>query len=338
VHSNPIKTSRYYFVILIGMKAVVLAGGHATRLWPITKDRAKPLLPLGEQPIIDYIIEELDELDEVIVSTNEKFAEDFEDYAEEFDRDNVRVVVENQDSEDEKPGTIGAIIKLLDKEGLEDDLLIVGGDNYFGLDFSEMLDFCKEKDGPVNVVYDVQDTELASSFGIVDTDGDAITDFKEKPEEPPSTLASTAFYFFPEDQVSLFNEYEEHFKETDVPAEKYLDEPGRLIEWAHEETDMYAFSFDGDWFDIGTRKGYIEATKAVVDENKISGETKNCDIGENVLVMKGSELENVTIENSIIFNNVKIRDSEVRDSLIDENSDIEGADLNGAIIGEHTML
>lgn len=320
------------------MKAVVLAGGHATRLWPITKDRAKPLLPLGEQPIIDYIIEELDELDEVIISTNEKFSEDFEDYAEQFNRDNVNVVVENHDSEDEKPGTIGAIIKLLDSEDLDDDLLIVGGDNYFGLDFSEMLDFCEEKDGPVNVVYDVKDLEMATSFGIVDTEGDEIKDFKEKPEEPPSTLASTAFYYFPKDQVSLFNEYEEHFKETDVPAEKYLDEPGRLIEWAHEKTDMYAFSFDGEWFDIGTRKGYIEATKAVVGENKIGGEIKNCDIGENVLIMKDSELENVTIENSIIFNDVKLKDSEVRNSLIDRNSDIEGADLNGAIIGEHTTL
>lgn len=320
------------------MKAVVLAGGHATRLWPITKDRAKPLLPLGDQPIIDYIIEELDELEEVIISTNEKFADDFEGYADEFNRENVRVVVENQNSEEEKPGTIGAIIKLLNNEDLQDDLLIVGGDNYFGLDFSEMLDFCEAKDGPVNVVYDVKDAEMASSFGIVDTKRDEIRDFKEKPEKPPSTLASTAFYYFPEDKISLFNEYEEHFKDTDVPAEKYLDEPGRLIEWAHNETSMYAFSFDGDWFDIGTRKGYIEATKAVVGENNIAGETQNCDIGDNVLVMRDSELENVTIENSIIFNDVKIKDSEVRNSLIDKNSDIEGADLNGAIIGEHTTL
>lgn len=322
------------------MKAVILAGGHATRLWPITKNRAKPLLPLGEQPIIDYIVEELDELEEIIISTNEKFAKDFREYAEEFERDNVSVVVESQDSEEEKPGTIGAIIKLLDDEDIEDDLLIVGGDNYFGLDFSEMLEFCEEKEGPVNVVYDVQDMEMASSFGIVDTDkrNDKISDFKEKPEEPPSTLASTAFYYFPEDQISLFHEYEEHFKDTDVPAEKYLDEPGRLIEWAHEETDMYAFSFDGNWFDIGTRKGYLDATKAVVSENNISGDTKNCDIGENVIVMEGAELENVKIENSIIFNEAIIKDSEVRNSLIDRNSDIEGADLNGAIIGEHTTL
>jgi len=89
------------------------------------KNRAKPLLPLGEQPIIDYIVEHLDDLDEIIISTNEKFAEDFEDYAEEIDRDNVNVVVESQGSEEEKPGTIGAIINLLDDEELEDDDLVI---------------------------------------------------------------------------------------------------------------------------------------------------------------------------------------------------------------------
>jgi len=179
---------------------------------------------------------------------------------------------------------------------------------------------------------------MATSFGIVDTDGDEITDFKEKPEEPPSTLASTAFYYFPEDQVSLFNEYEDQFKETDVPAEKYLDEPGRLIEWAHKKTDMYAFSFDGDWFDIGTKKGYLDATNAVVGENKIAGETKNCDIGDNVLVLNDVELENVSIENSIVFPETTIKNSDVRNTLIDSHSEVEDADINDAILGKHTTM
>lgn len=320
------------------MKAIVLAGGHATRLWPITKHRAKPLLPLGDRPIIDFIIDDMeDDVDEIIISTNAKFEDDFKDYAEEFDRD-VRVVVENQESEDEKPGTIGAIIKLIEKEDIEDDLLVIGGDNYYSFDVSDFLDFCLKKEGPANVVYDVKDHEMASSFGIVDVDGDRIVDFEEKPDTPPSTLASTACYFFPEDQVSLYHEYEEHFKDTDVPKEKYLDEPGRLIEWAHQETDMYAYSFDGDWFDVGTPEGYLEAVGSVIDGNVINGETSSCEIGENVVIMEDSKVKRTKIENSIVFSNVVIRDSEVRNSLVDQDSDIEGADLNGAIIGAHTTL
>lgn len=322
----------------IFMKAIVLAGGHATRLWPITKNRAKPLLPLGEKPIIDYIIEDMEDVDEIIISTNEKFAGDFEDYTDEYNRDNVRVVVEEQDSEEEKPGTIGAIIKLLDKEGLEDDLLVIGGDNYYSFDIADFIDFAQVKDAPANVVYDVKDKDLATSFGIVDTEGDEITGFEEKPDVPPSTLASTACYFFPEDKVSLFHEYEDHFRDTDIPAEKYLDEPGRLIEWAHEQTQMFAFSFDGDWFDIGTPTGYLNAMDAVVEVDVVNGEAVNSDIGDNVFIMQGARVENSCIENAIIFPGAEIHDSQIRNSIIDRDTEVENTQLNDAIIGEHTTL
>ena len=320
------------------MKAIVLAGGHATRLWPITKNRAKPLLPLGERPIIDYIIDDMEDVDEIIISTNEKFAGDFEDYKDEYNRDNVRVVVEEQDSEEEKPGTIGAIIKLLDKEGLEDDLLVIGGDNYYSFDIADFIDFSQEREAPANVVYDVKDKDMATSFGIVDTEGDEITGFEEKPDVPPSTLASTACYFFPEENVSLFHDYEEHFKETDIPAEQYLDEPGRLIEWAHEQTPMYAYSFTGDWFDIGTPEGYINAMEAVVDAEVVNGQAENSEIGDNVFIMEGARILDSKIENSIIFPESEIKDSEIRNSIIDRDTDIEDTELNDAIIGRHTSL
>jgi Nucleoside-diphosphate-sugar pyrophosphorylase involved in lipopolysaccharide biosynthesis/translation initiation factor 2B, gamma/epsilon subunits (eIF-2Bgamma/eIF-2Bepsilon) len=166
------------------MKAIILAGGHATRLWPVTKNRAKPLLPLGERPIIDYIVDDIvDEVDEIIISTNEKFAEDFKNYITENDLENtVRVVVEEQDSEEEKPGTIGAIINLIDQEDLEDDLVVIGGDNYQSFDGAEFIEFCKQKQSPANVVYDVENLDFATQFGIVDVSGEKIIDFEEKPE------------------------------------------------------------------------------------------------------------------------------------------------------------
>jgi glucose-1-phosphate thymidylyltransferase len=322
------------------MKAVVLAGGHATRLWPVTKDRAKPLLPLGEKPIIEYILEDLEELDEVIISTNDKFAEDFREYADEYNRENVTVAVESQQSEEEKPGTIGAIINLLDEEEIKDDLLVIGGDNYYSFNTSDFLDFCREKEGPVNVVYDVGEIELAKGFGIVATDDtdEKIVEFNEKPDQPPSTLASTACYYFPEEHVELFNKYEKHFKATDVPAEKYLDEPGRLIEWAHKKTDMFAYSFDGEWHDIGTIQGYLEAMDAVVDGNIINGKTKNCEVGNNVFIMEGTTVEDTAIDNAIIFPNTEITDSELRNSIIDKFCEIDDTDMNYALIGEHTTL
>jgi len=321
------------------MKAVILAGGHATRLWPVTKDRAKPLLPLGERPIIDYIIDEMEDFDEVLISTNEKFADDFEEYIELSGRDNIRVVVEEQDSEEEKPGTIGAIINILDQEEIEDDLLIIGGDNYYSFSIQDFVEFSQEKDAPTNVVFDVNDLAKASSFGIVDTDEDAIVGFEEKPEEPPSTLASTACYFYPESQLSLFHEYEEHFREnTDVPEDQFLDEPGRLLEWAHEQTDMYAYSFTGEWHDVGTPEGYLDAQKAVIDGKIVKGNIENSETNDNVFVMEGSTVKNSDLENVIIFHDVEIKNCTIKNSIIDNNCELEEADLNDAIIGEHTSM
>ncbi len=321
------------------MKAIILAGGHATRLWPITKNRAKPLLPLGEKPIIEYIIEGMtEEVDEIIISTNEKFASDFENYIQEYDRQNTRVVVENQDSEEEKPGTIGAIINLIETENLNDDLLVVGGDNYYSFDIDEFVRFSKEKDAPANVVYDVGTKAKATGFGIVDTEETKITGFMEKPDEPPSTLASTACYFFPQDQLSLFDEYEEHFKQTDVPADQYLDEPGSLIEWAHKKTPMYAYSFEGDWFDIGTVEGYLDSTGTLLGDSPIKGEVEDSRIGDNVVVMEGATVKDSRLENTIVFPNAHIEDSEVRSSIVDRDVEISNTELNDAVLGEHTQL
>ena len=322
------------------MKAIILAGGHATRLWPVTKNRAKPLLPLGDRPIIDYIIDDItDEVDEIIISTNEKFAGDFREYIQEKGlEDTVRVVVEDQNSEEEKPGTIGAIINLIDQESLDDDLVIIGGDNYQSFDGSEFIKFCREKQAPANVVYDVENLDFARQFGIVDVDDDRIVDFEEKPEEPPSTLASIAWYFFPSEELKLFRAYEEYFEDTDIPKEKYLDEPGRLIEWAHEKTDMYAFSFDGEWFDVGTPEGYLNATASLTDGNVVNGEVKSSEIGEDVVIMKDAVVRNSELENTIVFPNAEIKDSNVRNSIIDRYSDVKDVDLNDALIGEHTSI
>ncbi|MDY6761737.1 MAG: NDP-sugar synthase [Candidatus Nanohaloarchaea archaeon] len=319
------------------MKAIILAGGHATRLWPLTRDRAKPLLPLGGRPLIDYLVADLeDAVEEVLISTNEKFADDFEDYLAEYDRE-ARVVVEEQASEDEKPGTIGAVIDLLAREDIADDVLILGGDNYFGLDMGGVLEFFEEVDGPVNAVYDVGDREQARAFGVVDTDGDRITGFEEKPSDPPSTLVSTAVYLFPEDQLSLFDDYETYFASTDIPADEYLDEPGRLIEWAHTETAMYAYRFDGDWFDIGTPANYLAAQQEI-GETRIDGTANDSNLGSNVWVMDGAEINGSELENCIVFPDAEITDASLHDTIVDREATVDGKELEDAVVGAYSRI
>jgi glucose-1-phosphate thymidylyltransferase len=321
------------------MKAIVLAGGHATRLWPITRHRAKPLLSLDGRPIIDYIVADLedrDDIDTIYISTNRKFADDFREYIADNGYERTEVVTEDQASEEEKPGTIGAIIQLLDRMGADDDYLVIGGDNYYSFDLG---DFLETADGrPAIACYDVGSKEAATSFGVVETTDGTVTGFEEKPSDPSSTLASIACYFFPEDTVSLFHEYEDHFRDTDVPADRYLDEPGRLIEWAHRQTDILAYPFEGNWFDVGTREGYLTAQAALAEGNTIDGDVTGTDVGDNVYVMAGATVRDADLEDCIIFPGASIEDCTIRGSIIDEDADLKGLDVAESLIGKHSTV
>lgn len=321
------------------MKAIVLAGGHATRLWPITRHRAKPLLDLDGRPIIDYIVAELedrDDIDTIYISTNRKFADDFRQYIADNGYDRTEVVIEDQASEEEKPGTIGAIIQLLDRMGADDDYLVIGGDNYYSFDLGDFLETAGDR--PAIACYDVGSKEAATSFGVVETVDGTVTGFEEKPDDPASTLASIACYFFPQGDVSMFHEYEDHFRDTDVPEDRYLDEPGRLIEWAHRQTDILAYPFEGHWFDVGTREGYLTAQAALADGNTIDGDVTDTDVGDNVYVMAGATVEDADLEDCIIFPGATVEDCTIRGSIIDEDADLKGLDVAESLIGKHSTV
>jgi glucose-1-phosphate thymidylyltransferase len=318
------------------MKAVVLAGGYATRLWPITKHRPKMFLPVGEATVIDQIFEDLeadDRIDEVYVSTNERFADDFRDHIEESDFEKPTLSVEDTTDEDEKFGVMGALAQLVERENVDDDLVVIAGDNLISFDVADFVDFFAEKDAPTLAAYDVGSLERAKSYGLVNLDGDEVVDFQEKPDDPKSTLVSIACYAYPQDVVSDIDTY---LSEDGNP-----DEPGWFVQWLQSRQSVYAFTFEGAWFDIGTPESYLDAVAWQLDGDSIVADDatlENTTIGENVHVMPGAELVNSTVDNSIIFPNATLRDCDVRDSIIDENTVLESIDFSGALVGAHTTI
>ncbi|WP_435363222.1 sugar phosphate nucleotidyltransferase [Haloarchaeobius sp. DYHT-AS-18] len=318
------------------MKAVVLAGGYATRLWPITKHRPKMFLPVGDSTVIDQIFAELendDRIDEVFVSTNEKFAPEFEEHLAETDFEKPTLSVEDTSEEDEKFGVIGALAQLVDREGVDEDLVVIAGDNLISFDVSEFVDFFEAQDSPCLAAYDVGSKELAKSYGLVELDGKRIVDFQEKPDDPKSTLVSIACYAFTRDTVGLLEEY--------LEGDNNPDEPGWFIQWLQNREPTYAFTFEGAWFDIGTPDSYLDAVAWYLGgENYVaeSAEIANTTLGENVHVMEGAEITDSHIEGSVIFPNATIADSDIRNSIIDENTHLDNLDLAGALIGAHTHI
>jgi glucose-1-phosphate thymidylyltransferase len=229
------------------MKALILAAGYATRLRPLTDSIPKQLLPVGGRPMVDWILDKIRETsaDEVHLVTNARFAADFERWAQGKD---VRVHNDGTTSNDDRLGAIGDI-QFVD---LDDDALVVAGDNLFDYSLAEYEAYWRAKDGSCVAVLDVGDPELAKKYGIVDVDADdRIVGFVEKPENPPTTLCATATYLYNREHVRQVATY---LAEGNPP-----DQPGNYVAWLHKRAPVYAYRFQGDWYDIGDRDQLLEA-------------------------------------------------------------------------------
>ena len=239
------------------MNALILAGGYATRLYPLTETVAKPLLPLAGRPMIEYLLDavgRIPELESTHVVTNSRFAGDFRAWSAERDGGPVAVHDDGTRSNDDRLGAIGDMAFVLDRSGLaEDDLLVVAGDNLFDYDLRDFVDFWRARGEQSAVaLLDVGEPELASRYGVVGLDErDRIVEFVEKPANPPSTLAATATYLFGREHAGLIRSY---LAEGHAP-----DPPGAFIGWLYEREPVYGFRFEGDWLDIGDHAQLLEA-------------------------------------------------------------------------------
>jgi len=241
------------------MKALILAAGYATRLYPLTKEYPKPLLKVGKRPIINYIIDKLqaiDDIDEIIVVTNSKFMPKFKKWRSRLhSKKPVSLIDDLTKSLDDRRGAIGDMNFAVNKKRLKGDLLVMGGDNLFGSELNEFLSFAKVKSSPVIGVYNIKDKLEARKYGVIRMDRvNKLIDFKEKPKNPKSTLVAMCLYYFPKGKLKLIKEYLKDKKD------KY-DATGFYIDWLRKKVPVYGFVFDGFWYDIGEHKFYREANQ-----------------------------------------------------------------------------
>ena len=244
------------------MISIILAGGYARRLWPLTKDIAKPLLPIGEKCVIDYIMEKLvglDEIDKIIVSTNLRFKDDFEEWAKRYPDINLEFVHDKSYREEEKPGAVKALSNIT--SGLQDDCLVIAGDNLFTDDLGKIVKEYRRRKATIIGLYDVGDLELAKNYGVVVVDDDLkVVSMEEKPSRPKSTLVSTGIYIFPRKVLPRFKEY--------IGSGQNPDEPGRFMRWLLGVEPVYGYVLSGEWYDIGT----LETYRRVLERFAPSGE------------------------------------------------------------------
>ncbi|MEA3558930.1 MAG: nucleotidyltransferase family protein [Candidatus Thermoplasmatota archaeon] len=239
----------------MGMDVIVLAGGFAKRMWPLTRDRPKHLLEIAGRPMLSYTLDTLVEMNDVgtiYISTNEAFQGQFAEFATGYPEEKVKLIIEPSPTEDRKLGSIGGLGYLIEKERLCSDTIIIGGDNLFEFHPSEAVDVFNDVNRDIVAVYDVGSKDAAKLYGIVDAGEDGIiTGFLEKPQDPPSTMAATAFYIFKADTIKLVLGYLEDGGKPDAL--------GFFISYLVENRPVYAWKFKGRWFDIGSLEVYYRA-------------------------------------------------------------------------------
>ena len=241
------------------MKSLILAAGYATRMYPLTLDKAKPLLPVAGKATIEHIIEridEIDEIDEILVVTNRKFYKQFLAWKKKFaSRRPIKILNDQTFSEEDRLGAIGDMDFVIKREGIQDDFLVIAGDNLFEGGLREFVDFAKLKSPASSIgLFNLKDKEAVKRYSQVRLNGNGrIIEFKEKPEQPTATLVAKCVYFFPVDKLAKIAEY--------ILLGGEIDAPGHYISWLCRKDVVYGFTFCGSWYDIGNYEVYKKADK-----------------------------------------------------------------------------
>jgi glucose-1-phosphate thymidylyltransferase len=240
------------------MKAVILAAGYATRLYPLTLDRPKALLDVGGRPMVEHLLQQLqgvEGLDGTYLVTNSKFAGAFRDWATGWAGTEVRIVDDGTADEETKLGAIGDLELTIREAAIDDDLIVLAGDNLFSESLAPFGEFARQTDAPVLGVYDVGDLDAVRRYNAIELDeDDRLTFFEEKPEQPRSTLTGIALYFYPRRSLGLVRGY--------LAAGNNPDQPGRLVQWLYRREPVYAWRVPGRWYDIGSAETLAEADRA----------------------------------------------------------------------------
>lgn len=239
------------------MKCLILAAGYATRLYPLTENFPKPLLKVGDKAILDWLIDDIDTsgmIDTYVVISNHKYAHHFEDWAKEKTQ-NVVVADDGTSSNETRLGAVCDVQFAIDKLGLDDDMLVIAGDNVLDFSLTRFMDYAKKQGTSCIMRYYEAEEKKLVKCGVVEIDGDdRILSMEEKPAQPKSHWCCPPFYVYSKDDAK-------RVKEAIEGKECGTDAPGSFIAWLSTKTAVHAMEMPGMRYDIGNLQSYEQVQK-----------------------------------------------------------------------------
>ncbi len=237
------------------MKAIILAAGYATRLYPLTENQPKALLPINEKKILDFIVDEIDtipEVNELILVSNHKFTPHFEEWAKvRTAHFPIKVLDDGTVDDDTKLGAVGDMAFAVRTAGVDEDILVMAGDNIFTFPLLDFYRYFKKVNADCILIKELERKEdLQRMANAVLDEENRVTFMEEKPKEPKTRNAVFASYFYKKETLPLLETYLEEGNNPDAP--------GFFPSWLYQRKPVYAFAFEGECYDIGTHESYKE--------------------------------------------------------------------------------
>ncbi len=238
------------------MKCLILAAGYATRLYPLTENFPKPLLKVGKKTILDWLTDDIDQntdIHEFIVISNHKFAHHFVAWAKESKKD-ITIVDDGTTSNETRLGAVKDILFAIKQLNIDDDLMVMAGDNLLDFSLKGFVDFYEDKQTSCVMCHKEDDLKKQQKTAIITIDeNDLITSYEEKPQVPKGNLAVPPFYIYRKEDINRIDEAIEHGCNYDAP--------GSFAAWLSKHVPMHAYIMPGKRHDIGDLKSYEEAQK-----------------------------------------------------------------------------
>ncbi len=235
------------------MICVILAAGYATRLYPLTENFPKPLLAVKGKPILDWLIEDIQAtgaVDEYILISNHKYYHHFTKWAKTWEN-NIKITVLD-DGTTGNDNRLGAVIDIqfaIETLSLNDDLLVIAGDNLLDFSFKHFTDYFLEKQATCVMRYFEPSLKKLNKCGVITLDkDDKIINMEEKPAKPKSNWVTPPFYIYERNDVPLVAQ--------GIKAGCATDAPGSFIAWLSQKKTVYAMEMPGNRYDIGDLKSY----------------------------------------------------------------------------------
>ena len=238
------------------MKCLILAAGYATRLYPLTENFPKPLLKVAGKPILDWLIEDLNKtglIDEYIVVTNHKFAPIFEEWAAQHESP-IHVIDDGTSTNETRLGAVRDIALGIHTRNIDEDLLVMAGDNLLTFSLQGFLDYARQKGTTCIMRFYQADENKLRKCGVAEVDAnDLILSMEEKPANPKSHWCCPPFYYYRKEDLKLVDQ--------GIAEGCGTDAPGSFIAWRCARTPVHAWPMPGDRLDIGNLESYEEAQR-----------------------------------------------------------------------------